>query len=60
MPSSCGDKEELDDESEDLEEMLVDGPSCGQKEWGGPTRGGKRPEPTRFGDWERNGRISDF
>ena len=25
-------------------------------EWGGP----KGVEPTRYGDWERNGRISDF
>lgn len=26
------------------------------KEVGGPTG----PEPTRYGDWERNGRVSDF
>ncbi len=26
------------------------------KEIGGP----KGPEPTRFGDWERKGRVSDF
>lgn len=26
------------------------------QEIGGP----KGPEPTRFGDWERNGRCSDF
>jgi len=26
------------------------------KEIGGPTG----PEPTRFGDWEKNGRCSDF
>ena len=26
------------------------------KEFGGPTG----PEPTRYGDWERNGRVSDF
>jgi hypothetical protein len=26
------------------------------KEIGGPTG----PEPTRYGDWERNGRCSDF
>lgn len=26
------------------------------KEFGGP----QGPEPTRFGDWERNGRCSDF
>lgn len=62
MPSSCGDKIEEDDEDEleEMEEMLVPGPSLNQKEWGGPTRGGRRPEPTRFGDWERKGRISDF
>ncbi len=27
-----------------------------QEEIGGP----KGPEPTRFGDWERKGRCSDF
>jgi hypothetical protein len=26
------------------------------KEIGGPAG----PEPTRYGDWERNGRVSDF
>jgi hypothetical protein len=26
------------------------------QESGGP----KGPEPTRYGDWERNGRVSDF
>jgi hypothetical protein len=26
------------------------------KEIGGP----KGPEPTRYGDWERSGRVSDF
>jgi hypothetical protein len=26
------------------------------KEIGGP----RGPEPTRYGDWERNGRVSDF
>jgi len=30
------------------------------KEWGGPTKGGSAPEPTRFGDWERKGRCTDF
>jgi hypothetical protein len=29
-------------------------------EWGGPRRGGRLLEPTRFGDWERKGRCSDF
>jgi hypothetical protein len=41
-----------------MEEMFIMGPAG--MEWGGPTRGGKRPEPTRFGDWERKGRASDF
>jgi hypothetical protein len=27
-----------------------------QKEIGGP----KGPEPTRYGDWEQNGRCTDF
>ena len=49
----------LDTEEEDREEMFVLGPD-GTREWGGPTRGGKMPEPTRFGDWERKGRCSDF
>ena len=30
------------------------------KEWGGPRRGGRLPEPTRYGDWERKGRCTDF
>lgn len=47
-----------DEEVDDLEEMFIDGPAG--IEWGGPTRGGRRPEPTRYGDWERKGRVSDF
>ncbi|MBP0465310.1 DUF1674 domain-containing protein [Roseomonas sp. PWR1] len=31
-------------------------PAKAPKEIGGPTG----PEPTRFGDWERKGRVSDF
>lgn len=27
-----------------------------EPEFGGPSG----PEPTRYGDWERNGRVSDF
>jgi len=27
-----------------------------EKEYGGP----KGPEPTRYGDWEKGGRVSDF
>jgi homeobox protein ESX1 len=32
------------------------GPATGPVEIGGPSG----PEPTRYGDWERNGRVSDF
>jgi hypothetical protein len=49
---------DLDDDDDDMEDMFVD-TSMG-KEWGGPTRGGRMPEPTRFGDWERKGRATDF
>ena len=31
-------------------------PSAPQQERGGP----KGPEPTRYGDWENNGRCTDF
>jgi homeobox protein ESX1 len=31
-------------------------PPARKREIGGPTG----PEPTRYGDWERNGRVSDF
>lgn len=48
----------LDDDEDDMEDMFIEGPKG--IEWGGPTRGGRRPEPTRYGDWERNGRVSDF
>jgi hypothetical protein len=52
------DNSALDDEDSELEDMFVKGPAG--MEWGGPTRGGKRPEPTRYGDWERKGRTTDF
>eukprot|EP00536_Pseudo-nitzschia_multiseries_P014187 jgi/Psemu1/310681/fgenesh1_kg.666_\ len=47
------------------EEMFVEAYASpafehGAVEWGGPRRGGRLPEPTRFGDWERKGRCSDF
>lgn len=47
-----------DEDDDDMVEMFVEGPAG--VEWGGPTRGGKYPEPTRFGDWEYKGRVSDF
>ena len=54
----CGVNAGEEEEEEEMEEMFVMGPAG--MEWGGPTRGGQRPEPTRFGDWERKGRASDF
>jgi hypothetical protein len=33
-----------------------DAPKARPREIGGPSG----PEPTRYGDWERNGRVSDF
>lgn len=60
--NKCGDepvaKTSQEEEEEELEEMFIEGPVG--LEWGGPTRGGRRPEPTRYGDWERKGRVSDF
>ncbi|POM76801.1 hypothetical protein PHPALM_5935 [Phytophthora palmivora] len=50
--------DDVDDDEDDTEDMVAIGPSG--VEYGGPTRGGKLKEPTRFGDWERKGRCSDF
>eukprot|EP00559_Dactyliosolen_fragilissimus_P007601 CAMPEP_0184856106 /NCGR_PEP_ID=MMETSP0580-20130426/1283_1 /TAXON_ID=1118495 /ORGANISM="Dactyliosolen fragilissimus" /LENGTH=144 /DNA_ID=CAMNT_0027350925 /DNA_START=87 /DNA_END=521 /DNA_ORIENTATION=+ len=53
---------EEDDEME-FEDMFVEAhPTLGhdRMEWGGPRRGGRFDEPTRFGDWERKGRCTDF
>ena len=58
-------KGKLDDEFDDVQASFVEkeplpkfpdnvNPSTG--EIGGP----RGPEPTRFGDWERKGRVSDF
>ncbi|ETW00505.1 hypothetical protein H310_07118 [Aphanomyces invadans] len=47
-----------DDDEEDMEDMVMIGPAG--TEWGGPQRGGKYKEPTRFGDWEKKGRCCDF
>lgn len=30
------------------------------KQFPGELGGPKGPEPTRYGDWEKNGRVSDF
>jgi len=47
-----------EDENE-YEEMFVK-TKFNNIEWGGPLRGGRMPEPTRFGDWERKGRCTDY
>ena len=52
-----------DDDETEQEDMFVDAHPTFEfqgKEWGGPRRGGRLPEPTRYGDWERKGRCSDF
>ncbi len=55
----------MDDHNEPEAPADVEGAGPGQKkkrekqqprEIGGP----EGPEPTRYGDWERNGRVSDF
>jgi hypothetical protein len=43
-------------ETEKLTETTPPVPRPASKEIGGP----KGPEPTRYGDWEVNGRCSDF
>lgn len=53
---SCGPLEDVSDDEQDMVPMIDDKTG----EWNGPTRGGTRPEPTRYGDWERNGRVTDF
>ena len=64
--AACGDlsnNEKEDDEEMEQEEMFVDAHESFEyqtREWGGPRRGGRLPEPTRFGDWERKGRCTDF
>ncbi|KAJ6294886.1 hypothetical protein OIU76_022883 [Salix suchowensis] len=51
-------KEEITHQDSQNEEEDDDGLDLNKEtgEIGGP----KGPEPTRFGDWERNGRCSDF
>ena len=59
-PTDLGNKEpgKPDDQGDQDQDQYVD-TSMG-REWGGPMRGGRFPEPTRFGDWERKGRVTDF
>jgi Protein of unknown function (DUF1674) len=67
IKAGCGDvpSDQDDDDIDPMEQedMFVEAHESfdhTKKEWGGPRRGGRLPEPTRFGDWERNGRCSDF
>jgi hypothetical protein len=61
---SCGTTTSATDDDEmEMEEMFVkphESFEFATIEWGGPRRGGRLPEPTRYGDWERKGRCSDF
>jgi len=50
VKQSQKEEEEEDDDDDDIDMNKETG------EVGGP----KGPEPTRYGDWERNGRCSDF
>ena len=64
--AACGDIDSDDEDDEmEQEEMFVTAYKSAafeheKPEWGGPRRGGRLLEPTRFGDWERKGRCSDF
>ena len=59
-PFEIKDNNNNNEEDEDeYEEMFVK-TEFNNIEWGGPLRGGKMPEPTRFGDWERKGRCTDY
>jgi hypothetical protein len=50
------DKKTTTNESKSSGSSSSDGDGSMSKELGGP----KGPEPTRYGDWERGGRCSDF
>lgn len=52
-------QEEITHQDSQNEEDDEDGGEYVNKETG-EIGGPKGPEPTRFGDWERNGRCSDF
>ena len=52
-PQQVALEKELGAEADELDER---GANAETGEWNGP----RGPEPTRFGDWERGGRCSDF
>jgi hypothetical protein len=54
---------DINDDEMEQEDMFVEAHASlghGKIEWGGPRRGGRLEEPTRYGDWERKGRCTDF
>lgn len=62
--SACGAAADVADDEMEQEEMFVEPHESFEfqnvREWNGPRRGGRLPEPTRYGDWERKGRCTDF
>ena len=58
-PLEIKDNDNNKEDEDEYEEMFVK-TEFNNIEWGGPLRGGKMPEPTRFGDWERKGRCTDY
>jgi len=56
LKEECGTLPAVDDDLEDNVQMV----DPNTKEWGGPTKGGTMPEPTRYGDWQGKGRCTDF
>ena len=61
VSSFSGNKQSPDGENgEEVEEEDEGGGGVHVNEQTGEIGGPKGPEPTRYGDWERNGRCSDF
>jgi hypothetical protein len=56
LKEECGTLPAVDDDLDDMVQMV----DPKTKEWGGPTKGGTAPEPTRYGDWSGKGRCTDF
>jgi len=54
-PESQSQKEQEEEEEDDDDDDDID-----MNKETGEVGGPKGPEPTRYGDWERNGRCSDF
>ena len=60
---ATAEKDEEEEEDDYMEDMFITPDATlgtDRVEWGGPRRGGRLMEPTRFGDWERKGRCTDF